>query len=159
MELYHGSNIAVREPKLVVQNRFLDFGFGFYTTANREQAKIFADKVTVRRGGSPVISVFSFDTERAGRTLKWKKFSKPDGAWLDFIVAHRRGVYAGEAFDVISGAVANDDVYATVAIYMNGLLSREDTIKRLKIKELYNQTVFSSAEALRCLRFTGVYHE
>lgn len=32
MVLYHGSNLAVAEPKLVVQNRFLDFGFGFYTT-------------------------------------------------------------------------------------------------------------------------------
>ena len=29
MILYHGSNLVVSEPKLIQQNRFLDFGFGF----------------------------------------------------------------------------------------------------------------------------------
>ena len=32
MILYHGSNVTVSEPRLVEQNRYLDFGFGFYTT-------------------------------------------------------------------------------------------------------------------------------
>ena len=49
MILYHGSNLVVSEPKLIQQNRFLDFGFGFYTTTNKEQAISFADKVTKRR--------------------------------------------------------------------------------------------------------------
>lgn len=46
MILYHGSNVIVSEPKLIEQNRFLDFGFGFYTTTNKTQAIGFADKVT-----------------------------------------------------------------------------------------------------------------
>ena len=45
MVLYHGSNMTVSEPKLVEQNRFLDFGYGFYTTTNKGQAVGFADKV------------------------------------------------------------------------------------------------------------------
>ena len=49
MIVYHGSNVIVSEPKLVHQNRFLDFGFGFYTTTNKVQAIGFADKVTRRR--------------------------------------------------------------------------------------------------------------
>lgn len=49
MILYHGSNLVVSEPKLIQQNRFLDFGFGFYTTTNKAQAISFADKVTKRR--------------------------------------------------------------------------------------------------------------
>ena len=49
MILYHGSNLTVSEPKLVTQNRFLDFGYGFYTTTNKTQAIGFADKVTKRR--------------------------------------------------------------------------------------------------------------
>lgn len=36
MILYHGSNVVVSEPKLIQQNRFLDFGFGFYTTTNKK---------------------------------------------------------------------------------------------------------------------------
>ena len=34
MILYHGSNVIVSEPRLIEQNRFLDFSFGFYTTTN-----------------------------------------------------------------------------------------------------------------------------
>ena len=49
MILYHGSNVIVEHPKLVKQNRFLDFGFGFYTTTNRKQAENFALKVAERR--------------------------------------------------------------------------------------------------------------
>ena len=44
MILYHGSNVIVDQPKLIRQNRYLDFGFGFYTTTNREQAVNFAQK-------------------------------------------------------------------------------------------------------------------
>lgn len=36
MILYHGSNVVVEQPKLIEQNRFLDFGYGFYTTTNKE---------------------------------------------------------------------------------------------------------------------------
>lgn len=49
MILYHGSNAVVGTPKLIKQNRYLDFGFGFYTTTNREQAVNFAEKVADRR--------------------------------------------------------------------------------------------------------------
>ena len=45
MVIYHGSNVCVTEPKLIQQNRFLDFGFGFYTTTNKKQAIGFAEKV------------------------------------------------------------------------------------------------------------------
>ena len=38
MFLYHGSNLTVSEPRLVEQNRFLDFGYGFYTTTNKAKA-------------------------------------------------------------------------------------------------------------------------
>ena len=30
MIVYHGSNVVVSKPRLIEQNRFLDFGFGFY---------------------------------------------------------------------------------------------------------------------------------
>ena len=62
MILYHGSNLTVSEPKLVTQNRFLDFGYGFYTTTNKVQAIGFADKVTKRRKESiPTVSIYEID--------------------------------------------------------------------------------------------------
>ena len=42
MILYHGSNVIVKEPHIIESNRFLDFGIGFYTTTNKDQAVNFA---------------------------------------------------------------------------------------------------------------------
>lgn len=67
MILYHGSNVVVSEPKLVSQNRFLDFGFGFYTTTNRAQAISFADKVFKRRReGGKIVSICELDDSLCG---------------------------------------------------------------------------------------------
>ena len=49
MILYHGSNVIVDKPVLIPQNRYIDFGFGFYTTTNKTQAISFAEKVYLRR--------------------------------------------------------------------------------------------------------------
>ncbi len=51
MIVYHGSSMEVREPKLIRPIRTLDFGPGFYTTLNRNQAIEFARKVVFRLGG------------------------------------------------------------------------------------------------------------
>ena len=62
MILYHGSNTIVEKPQLVKQTRFLDFGFGFYTTENEAQAHAFAEKVYRRRKeGFPVVNVYEID--------------------------------------------------------------------------------------------------
>ena len=39
MKLYHGSNIAVSKPEILVSDRKLDFGTGFYLTSSSEQAR------------------------------------------------------------------------------------------------------------------------
>ena len=38
MKVYHGSLVAVEKPEIRVGDRYLDFGYGFYTTMNEEQA-------------------------------------------------------------------------------------------------------------------------
>ena len=54
---------------------------------------------------------------------------------------------------MVFGPVANDDVYETLQLYVNGAISREYTMERLKIKELFNQLVFKTDRALAFLRF------
>ena len=152
MIVYHGSNMLVKQPKLIEQNRFLDFGYGFYTTTNKEQAESFAKKVVVRRGGKPIVNVYAYD-ENAQANIKVKKISAPDEEWLDFVSAHRNGAYNGEQYDVIIGAVANDDVYRTLQIYSTGLLTKAQALEALKVKKLFNQYVFASDEALKLLKF------
>ena len=152
MILYHGSNAIVKKPKLVEQNRFLDFGYGFYTTTNKEQAESFSKKVIVRRGGKPIVNVYEFD-DNAHADLDIKRFSAPDEEWLDFVSAHRSGSYEGKKYDVIIGAVANDDVYRTLQVYSSGLLTKEQALEALKVKKLFNQYVFATEKALNFLRF------
>ncbi|HBP24374.1 MAG TPA: hypothetical protein DD632_02740 [Oribacterium sp.] len=71
MILYHGSNVTVEHPKLILQNRYLDFGFGFYTTTNRDQAVNFAQKVTERRKtGTATLNIYSIEEEEALKIRK-----------------------------------------------------------------------------------------
>ena len=56
-------------------------------------------------------------------------------------------------YDIVVGPVANDDVYRTLALYREGEISKEETLARLKIKQLYNQLVFATPMALAFIRF------
>lgn len=160
MILYHGSNMVVSEPKLIQQNRFLDFGFGFYTTTNKSQAISFADKVYKRRGGGDkVVSIYEFDEQTAFEECSLLRFDAPDEAWLDFVSENRSGNYKGETYDLVYGPVANDDVYTTFTLYSAGALTKEQTLETLKIKKLYNQLVLTSEKALRFLKFIGTIPE
>ena len=152
MLLYHGSNMCVKEPRLVEQNRYLDFGHGFYTTTNKDQADNFAKKVVTRRGGKPTVNVYEISDD-ALSGLNVKRFASPDESWLDFVSEHRNGTYIGEEYDLIIGAVANDDVYRTLQVYSSGLLTKEQAIEALKIKKLFDQYVFASEKALKVLKF------
>ena len=153
MILYHGSNMVVEKPRLIEQNRFLDFGYGFYTTTNRAQAENFARKVIVRRGGTPTVNVYEVDDHISRELLNMKRFNAPDEEWLDFVSAHRNGTYAGEQYDLIIGAVANDDVYRTLQVYSTGLLTKEQALEALKIKKLFDQYVFATDKAISLLKF------
>ena len=146
--------MSVEKPRLIAQNRYLDFGCGFYTTTNKNQADNFAQKVVVRRGGVPTVNAYELD-ESTLADLNVKRFLAPDEQWLDFVSAHRNGTYAGEKYDVIIGAVANDDVYRTLQIYAGGLLTKEQALEALKIKKLFDQYVFASEKALSALKFVN----
>lgn len=160
MILYHGSNLTVSEPKLVAQNRFLDFGYGFYTTTNKTQAISFADKVTKRRqDGSPTVSIYQIDEETAFAECSVLRFGAPDEAWLDFVSDNRAGNYTDKTYDFIFDPVANDDVYTTFTLYAAGVLTKEQTIEALKVKKLYNQLVLTSEKALGYLKFIGIVPE
>lgn len=156
MILYHGSNVVVSEPRLIQQNRFLDFGFGFYATTNKAQAIGFADKVTRRRKeGTKTVSIYELDEEIAFDACSVLRFDSPNEAWLDYVSDNRSGNYTGPAHDFIFGPVADDDVYTTFTLYTAGVLTKEQTLEALKIKKLYNQLVLSSEKALSYLKFVG----
>ena len=160
MILYHGSNLVVSQPQLIRQNRFLDFGFGFYTTTNKNQAISFADKVTKRRkNGKMVVSIYELDEKIAFSECSILRFDEPGEPWLDFVSDNRSGNYEGKSYDFIFGPVANDDVYRTFALYTADVLTKEQALDQLKIKKLYNQLVLTTEKALSYLQFAGTVPE
>lgn len=157
MILYHGSNMIVDKPKLIQQTRTLDFGCGFYTTTNRDQAVSFAGKVTKRReNGSPCVSIYEVPSiEKLKNKFKLLIFPEANEEWLDFVYANRNASCQCEQFDMVFGPVANDTIYRTFIAYEEGILTKEETIARLKIKKLYNQMTFITEAALAQLNYIG----
>jgi hypothetical protein len=153
MRLYHGSNVEVKEPRILKPSHALDFGPGFYTTLNRDQAIDFAGKVALRKGGAAVVNEYEIDEKTAFDLCDTLKFESPNEAWLDFVCSCRDGFNAAAGRDFVFGPVANDDVYRTLTLYREGEISKDETLARLKIKQLYNQLVFATAKALAFIRF------
>ncbi|MCL2700800.1 MAG: DUF3990 domain-containing protein [Phycisphaerae bacterium] len=156
MILYHGSIDAVKTPEIRQSERMLDFGAGFYTTANREQAVQWTIVVAKRHKTTErVVSTYEFDRSAAERELTIIRFNKPDEAWLEFVCAHRIGRKPGEPYDMVSGPVADDDVFTTVQLYETRVLRKEEAIERLKHRKLYNQLLFHTEKSLRFCRYIG----
>jgi len=155
MLVYHGSNLSVEKPVLIMPNRALDFGRGFYTTMNLEQAESFANNVVNRNEGSgtPTISCYEIDYERILKEFKILKFDQPNDIWLDFVYANRTMKYTGELYDIVIGPVANDTVYRIFRLFENGDIDRETVIKKLKVSKLFNQIAFCTEKAITELKY------
>lgn len=152
--LYHGSNVEVKTPELRQSTHALDFGAGFYTTLNIEQARNFASKVAEREHSSnAVVSVYNIDLDALKATMRGLWFDSPTEEWLDFASDNRSGKIQDSPYDFIYGPVANDTIFKTFIAYQNGILSKQDTIERLRVKKLYNQLVFKTAAAIEYLSF------
>ena len=156
MIIYHGSNVTVEEPRILTPNRYLDFGAGFYTTTNYDQALNFSGKVTMRKKcGRSTVNIYELD-ESIFDNVNVLNFESADEAWLDFVSDNRSGIDRTAGYDLICGPVADDDVYQTFILYSTGVYTKEQTIEALKIKKLYNQYVFTTDRALSYLTFKEV---
>ena len=154
MIIYHGSNIAVKEPKILAANRFLDFGEGFYTTSSYEQAYNWALRVSDNKNSKKsVITKYNFDIEKAQNNLQITRFEEPSPDWLQFVFACRRGRENEYKYDIAMGPVANDNIYAAIRLFETGFLSESETIKRLKVEVIYNQILFHTEQALNYCTF------
>lgn len=151
MILYHGSNIAVKEPKLLKNQRNLDFGRGFYTTSDFEQASSWAKRsVRIRGNGEACVSCYEVD-ESISEKLKILRFDRADLAWLDFVASNRKGIAPVTDWDLIIGPVANDQTFPTLLLYLDGYLDAESTIKQLLPQKLKDQYTFKTQQALSCI--------
>ena len=153
MTLYHGSNVLVSKPQILVTNRMLDFGAGFYTTSSREQAVRWAKTQTIRRkNGSPIISIFDFD-EGILQGISILKFDSANREWLRFVTDNRKGMYIGKKYDLVIGPVANDNTMPVINNYMSGMIDEETALILLKPQKLSDQYAFLTEKGISILKF------
>ena len=153
MLLYFGCYLKVEKPLLLKNQRALDFGRGFYTTTDKEQA-IRWSKNTVKRlkSGTPIVNVYEISDEDISK-MNILSFEKADEKWLDFIVDNRKNIPIELDYDIISGPVADDQTMPTIDLYLSGLYDKKITIEKLLPQKLKDQFVFKTEKSLKSLKF------
>ena len=155
MKLYHGSHIEVKNPKILTSSRVGDFGRGFYTTSNLEQARRWAQiRAMQENQSSGIVTVFDVPDQLFAH-LQIKSFENADEVWLDFVLANRKDVDFEHEFDLVRGPVANDRGYVCLNMLEDGLADRETVIKKLKTYVLADQILFHTAKSLLFLEYAA----
>ena len=141
-------------PQILTSNRLLDFGEGFYTNSNILQAARWANKVADRNKSKIIfISNYEFTVEQAKKSLNIMEFNTPNSDWLHFVTACRSGKSITSDYDIAICPVANDSVYSTVQLFETGVLDEAETIRRLKVTELFDQYLFHTIKSLEYLKY------
>lgn len=155
MRLYHGSIVEVKNPSLRIGRTKTDFGKGFYTTTQKEQAEHWAKiKQDRAKATKAVVSEYEFDESLLSNPdIKIRRFNGVDEAWLDFVVNCRKGVK--HDYDLVFGPVANDNVFATVNLYESGVLDAPAAIAQLRAYDTYDQLSFHTERVVKALKFVG----
>ena len=148
MELFHGSNVVVDQPKIITDGYYKDFGYGFYCTNLEKQAKRWA---LVKQHGH-VVNVYDYLENTLLNTLV---FDEMTDEWLDFVVACRQGIK--HDYDMVEGPMADDTIWNYVDDFTRGEISRTAFWELVKFKYPTHQIVFCSEKALKQLHFKRSY--
>lgn len=141
--VYHGSNVKVDSPKIIKGKYTKDFGVGFYATILEEQAIKWAKKY--EKG---IVNIYEYSENL---NLKIKNFPVMTEEWLDFIIDCRSGKKHG--YDIVIGAMADDQVYNYITSLMDGAITREAFWELAKFNHPTHQIAFCTEESLNCLKF------
>ncbi|MCL1833406.1 MAG: DUF3990 domain-containing protein [Leptospirales bacterium] len=146
--------MQVSEPRIITQVRLLDFGTGFYTTTDKEQAVKFTNKFTSLEKNR-ILNIYEYDEINAKNNLSILQFEEAEIQWLRYVIANRSGSGKDGDFDIVIGPVANDRVYDVVESFELGDYSEEEALRRLLTFRLTNQIVFKTEKSLIYLRYSG----
>lgn len=145
MTVYHGGCESIETPEIRRGRNTKDFDTGFYCTIIKEQEQRWA-----RRYDTKIVSIYEV---MLNTKLKIKEFKELSEEWLDFIIACRSGTI--HDYDIVIGAMADDQIYNYISDYMDGAITREQFWVLAKFKYPTHQIVFCTNEALKCLNYRG----
>ena len=153
MILYHGSLEIVEQPLIREANRPLDFGIGFYTTTSLQQAQRWV-KLRIEQNNAKVgyINIYEYTPKKGLRT---HRFRSANEAWVDFVHVNRTVQDYSHDYDIVTGPVANDNVYLSFNLYESGIITKRELIRRLKTYKLVDQLLFHTEQSLATLKYNG----
>ena len=137
MILYHGTNQEIKKPNVGFSKKYLDFGKGFYLTTYKKQAEKWALRKAERLGGTPTVNVYELTD--GFEAYKVCDFETENELWLDFVCSCRKGELIYEAYDIVFGRVANDDVFKTIDMYFKNIWTKEKVLEELRFYQENNQ--------------------
>lgn len=159
MTLFHGGLVAVETPRIMnrASYRPLDFGTGFYTATSYDQASRWVrnrlDRDTTAQSG--FVTSYELD-ETAFAAAGLTRLDFPGNPvtveWFRFIMRNRKLRNPEHGYDIVTGPVANDRVYAVILQYEAGFLTEEEAVARLKPYRLAGQVLFHTERSLSFLR-------
>lgn len=144
--IYHGSNTAVENPRILINGHYKDFGYGFYCTNIEKQAKRWA----LTRRGASVVSHYQYVKSKERKILEFPDMTEE---WLQFVVDCRSG--KEHNFDIVEGPMADDQIWDYVEDYLNKKISKEAFWELVKFKYPTHQIVFCTERALETIHFEG----
>ena len=142
--IYHGSNVIVENPQIIVSGFYKDFGYGFYCTSIEKQAR----KWALTKRGNSYVSLYKYQPAEG---LKILSFPKMTDEWLDFVVDCRRGIK--HDYDIVEGPMADDQIWDYVEDFMEGTITREAFWVLAKFKYPTHQIVFCTQRSLESITF------
>lgn len=143
MIVYHGGNCEIKTPEIIESRYATDFGIGFYCTAIKSQAVRWA-----KRYDTPFVNAYAFTIDNSLHILEFKEMTEE---WLDFIVSCRKG--DKHPYDIVIGAMANDQIYNYISDFISGILTREQFWVLAKFKYPTHQINFCTQKSLQCITF------
>ncbi|MGL4849452.1 MAG: DUF3990 domain-containing protein [Clostridium sp.] len=149
LKLFHGSNVIVEKPEVLVSGFYKDFGYGFYCTNIENQARRWA----LVKKKNHVVNEYKY---KANAELKILEFKEMTEEWLDFVVDCRIGKNHG--YDIVEGPMADDTIWDYIEEYIEGKITREAFWVLVKFKYPTHQVVFCNDKALKTLEFGGFYN-
>ena len=159
MTLFHGGLAAVEEPQIMSRASYrpLDFGTGFYTTTSYDQASRWVRNRLDRDASAQSGFVTSYELDEAAfAAAGFTRLDFPSNPvtveWFRFIMRNRKLRNPEHGYDIVTGPVANDRVYAVILQYEAGFLREEEAVARLKPYRLAGQVLFHTERSLSFLR-------
>lgn len=144
--IYHGSNTAVENPRILVNGHYKDFGYGFYCTNIEKQAKRWA----LTRRGASVVSHYQYVKSKELKILEFPDMTEES---LQFVVECRSGIE--HDYDIVEGPMADDQIWDYVEDYLNKKITKEAFWELVKFKYPTHQIVFCTERALETIHFEG----